>query len=306
MRRILLWMASNGWLRDRVPRLWFARRAVRRFMPGEDAAAALSAGAAFEREGIATLYTELGENLANLAEADRVTDGYVDLLERIRAAGLNGEVSVKLTQLGLDLDAEKTLEHARRLATKAAETGTTLWVDMEGSAYTEPTIALYERLKATHPNVGICLQAYLRRTAADIQRLLPLDPAIRLVKGAYAEPESIAYRSRNDVDTSFVALAVAMLDAHRAGRNVRIGLGTHDVRLIEQIAAHAEAIGLDRRAVEVQMLYGIRVDEQRRLAREGYLVRDLIAFGQHWYPWYMRRLAERPANVLFVLRQLVG
>jgi proline dehydrogenase len=306
MRRILLWMASNRWLRDRVPRLWFARRAVRRFMPGEDAGAALSAGAAFEREGIATLYTELGENLANLAEADRVADGYVDLLERIRAAGLKGEVSVKLTQLGLDLDTDKTLEHARRLATKAAETGTTLWIDMEGSAYTQPTIALYERLKAAHPNVGICLQAYLRRTAADIQRLLPLDPVIRLVKGAYAEPAAIAYRSRQEVDANFVALAVAMLDARRAGRNVRIGLGTHDVRLIEQIAAHAEAIGLDRRAVEVQMLYGIRVDEQRRLAREGYLVRDLIAFGRHWYPWYMRRLAERPANVLFVLRQMVG
>jgi len=306
MRTLLLWMASNRWLRDRVPKLWFARRAVRRFMPGEDAAAALSAGTAFERDGIATLYTELGENLANLAEADKVADGYIDLLERIRAAGLNGEVSVKLTQLGLDLDPERTLVHARRLATKAAETGATLWIDMEGSAYTEPTIAFYERLKATNPNVGICLQAYLRRTAADVQRLLPLDPAVRLVKGAYAEAESIAYRSRQEVDASFVALAVALVDARRAGRNVRIGLGTHDVRLIEQIAAHAEAIGLDRRAVEVQMLYGIRVDQQRRLAREGYLVRDLIAFGRHWYPWYMRRLAERPANVLFVLRQMVG
>ena len=306
MRRILLWMASNRWLRDRVPRLWFARRAVRRFMPSEDAVAALSAGAAFEKEGIATLYTELGENLANLAEADKVADGYVDLLERIRTAGLNGEVTVKQTQLGLDLDRERTLEHARRLATKAAEMGTTLWIDMEGSAYTEPTIVLYQLLKATQPNVGICLQAYLRRTAADIQDLLPLDPAIRLVKGAYAEPEAIAYQSRHDVDTNFVALAVALLEGAKDGRRVRLGLGTHDVRLIEQIAAHAEAIGLDRRAVEVQMLYGVRVDEQRRLAREGYLVRDLIAFGQHWYPWYMRRLAERPANVLFVLRQMVG
>ena len=306
MRTILLWMASNRWLRDRVPRLWFARRAVRRFMPGEDAAAALSAGAAFEREGIATLYTELGENLANLAEADRVADGYVDLLERIRAAGLNGEVSVKLTQLGLDLDPERTLVHAGRLATKAAETGATLWIDMEGSAYTEPTIALYERLKATHPNVGICLQAYLRRTAADIQRLLPLDPAIRLVKGAYAEPESIAYKSRHDVDTNFVALAVAMLDARRAGRDVRIGLGTHDVRLIEQIAEHAVALGLPKTSFEIQMLYGIRMDQQRRVAGEGYLVRDLIAYGEAWYPWYMRRLAERPANVLFALRQIIG
>ncbi len=306
MRKVFLWMASNSWLRQRLPRLWFARRAVRRFMPGESADAALTAGAAFDREGIATLYTELGENLANLGEADRVTNGYVDLLESIRIAGINGEVSVKLTQLGLDLDADRTLAHARRLATKAAEPGGTLWIDMEGSAYTEPTIALYERLKATNPNVGLCLQAYLRRTAADIQRLMPLDPAIRLVKGAYAEPESIVFRTRQEVDTNFVALAVAMLDARRAGRNVRIALGTHDVRLIEQIAGHAQAMGLDRKAFEVQMLYGIRVDEQRRLTRDGYLVRDLIAFGEHWYPWYMRRLAERPANVLFALRQMIG
>ncbi len=306
MRKVFLWMASNSWLRQRLPRLWFARRAVRRFMPGESADAALTAGAAFDREGIATLYTELGENLANLGEADRVTNGYVDLLESIRIAGINGEVSVKLTQLGLDLDVDRTLAYARRLATKAAEPGGTLWIDMEGSAYTEPTIALYERLKATNPNVGLCLQAYLRRTAADIQRLMPLDPAIRLVKGAYAEPESIVFRTRQEVDTNFVALAVAMLDARRAGRNVRIALGTHDVRLIEQIAGHAQAMGLDRKAFEVQMLYGIRVDEQRRLTRDGYLVRDLIAFGEHWYPWYMRRLAERPANVLFALRQMIG
>jgi proline dehydrogenase len=178
---------------------------------------------------------------------------------------------------------------------------------MEGSAYTEKTVAFYERLKGTHANVGICLQAYLRRTAADIQRLLPLDPAIRLVKGAYAEPASIAWQSKHDVDTSYAALSVAMLDARKAGRNIRIGLGTHDVRLIEQVAAHAEAVGLERRsAFEVQMLYGIRVDEQRRLRREGYAVRQLIAYGEHWYPWYMRRLAERPANVVFALRQVIG
>ena len=306
MRRVLLWMANNRFLRRRLPRLWFARRAVRRFMPGEDAEAALGAGVAFQRDGIASLFTHLGENLANLAEADAVADGYVDLLDRIRAAGLDGEVSVKLTQLGLDLDVERTFVHAERLAARAAATGGDLWIDMEGSAYTEATVAFYERLKTRHPNVGLCLQAYLRRTAADVQRLLPLDPAVRLVKGAYAEPESIAYRSRQEVDANYVALCVAMLDARRAGRRVRVGLGTHDVRLIEQIAAHAAAIGLDRRSFEVEMLYGIRVDEQRRLAREGYLVRDLIAYGEHWYPWYMRRLAERPANVLFVLRQLVG
>jgi len=307
MRRILLWMASNAWLRDRVPRLWFARRAVRRFMPGEDIEAALAAATTFEKDGIGTLYTHLGENLTALTEADEVAAHYLDVLDRIKAAGLRGEISLKLTQLGFDLDVERTFEHASALAERAAELDGTLWIDMEGSAYTERTVAFYERLKAVHPNIGLCLQSYLRRTAADIQRLLPLDPAIRLVKGAYAEPEAIAWQSKHDVDTSYVALAVAMLDAKKGGRAVRVGLGTHDLRLIEQIANHAAAIGLDRRdAFEIQMLYGIRVDEQRRLAREGYAVRDLISYGEHWYPWYVRRLAERPANVIFVLRQIVS
>jgi proline dehydrogenase len=177
---------------------------------------------------------------------------------------------------------------------------------MEGSAYAERTIAFYERLKATHPNTGICLQAYLRRTAADIQRLLPLSPEIRLVKGAYAEPATIAYQTRHDVDANYLALTVSMLEAAAAGSKIRVGLGTHDVRLVEQAAEHATALGLPRTAFEVQMLYGIRMDQQRRLAREGYLVRDLIAYGEAWYPWYMRRLAERPANVLFALRQMIG
>jgi proline dehydrogenase len=188
----------------------------------------------------------------------------------------------------------------------AAETGKTLWVDMEGSAYTEGTVVFYERLKAEHPNTGLCLQAYLRRTAADVQRLLPLDPQVRLVKGAYAEPADLAYQSKNDVDANYVALAVALLEGARAGRSVRLGLGTHDVRLIEQIAEHAKAMGLPKESFEVEMLYGIRMDQQRRLAAEGYLVRDLIAYGEAWYPWYMRRLAERPANVVFALRQMIG
>jgi proline dehydrogenase len=305
MRTILLWMARNRWLRERLPKLWFARRAVLRFMPGEDAESALKAADAFRGEGIATMLTQLGENVTTPAEADAVADHYLGLLDTIAERGLDGEISVKLTQLGFDLDEGRTLEHVARLADRAAPTGRTVWIDMEGSAYTEGTIAFYERLKADHPNTGLCLQSYLRRTAADVQRLLPLSPSVRLVKGAYAEQESIAYQSRHDVDANYVALAVSMLEAVRAGGTVRIGLGTHDVRLIEQIAEHASALGLERTAFEVQMLYGIRSAEQRRLAGEGYRVRDLIAYGAAWYPWYMRRLAERPANILFALRQLL-
>jgi proline dehydrogenase len=298
-------MARNTWLRERLPKLPFARRAVRRFMPGEDAESALAAAKAFEADRITSLLTRLGENVTSPDEADAVADDYLDLMDTIEERGLDAEISVKPTQLGYDIDQDRTLEHLRRLAERAARIGRTVWIDMEASAYAEGTIALYERLRADHPNTGICLQSYLRRTAADLQRLLPLAPAIRLVKGAYAEPPEIAYQSRQDVDANFVALSVSMLEAVRAGRTVAIGLGTHDVRLIEQIAEHAVAMGLDKTAVEVQMLYGVRTNEQRRLAREGYRVRDLIAYGEAWYPWYMRRLAERPANVLFALRQLL-
>jgi proline dehydrogenase len=275
-------------------------------MPGEDVESALEAAASFQVEGIGTIFTRLGENLAAIAEADAVAGHYLALLDEIRERRLDGEVSVKLTQLGFDLDAERTFQHAAALAARAAEGRRTFWIDMEGSAYVEATIAFYERLKASHPNVGLCLQSYLRRTAADLQRLLPLAPEIRLVKGAYDEPASIAYRSRKEVDANYLALSVAMLEALKGGRRIRIGLGTHDVQLVEQGAQHAAALGLPRTSFEVQMLYGIRVDQQRRLAREGYLVRDLIAYGEAWYPWYMRRLAERPANVVFALRQIVG
>jgi proline dehydrogenase len=305
MRKILLWMAGNRWLRDRLPKLWFARRAVRRFMPGEDAESALTAADAFKADGISVLLTRLGENLTRIEEADEVADHYLALIDTLAARGLDGEISVKPTQLGFDLDPDRTLAHLQRLAERATTHAQTVWVDMESSVYAEGTVVLYERLKAGHANTGLCLQSYLRRTAGDIQRLIPLKPAIRLVKGAYAEPATVAYRNRGDVDSNYVALAVSMLEAVRAGGTVRIGLGTHDVALIEQIAEHAAALGVPKTAFEVQMLYGIRMNEQRRLAREGYKVRDLIAYGEAWYPWYMRRLAERPANVLFALRQLL-
>jgi proline dehydrogenase len=304
MRRLLLLLAGNAWLRRRIPRMPFAQRAVRRFMPGEDPAAALVAAESFGREGIGTLFTRLGENVTDRAAADAVAAHYLGFLDDIRARSIEGEISIKPTQLGLDIDEDRCFEHLVALATKAAEVGGEVWIDMESSAYVDRTIGLFERLRRAHPNVGICLQAYLHRSADDVQRLLPLGPTIRLVKGAYDEPASVAYRDRRAVDANYLALAVTMVEASRKGR-VRLGLGTHDVRLIEQVAEHARALGLPRSSFEVQMLYGIRVDQQRRLARAGFVVKDLIAYGDGWYPWYMRRLAERPANVLFALRQLL-
>ena len=304
MRRVFLWAARNRWLKERLPRLRFMRRAVRRFMPGETLEDALAAALPLEAAGIGTMYTRLGENLENLAAADEVADHYIDAMDKIVAAGITGELSVKPTQLGLDHDAEVCLAHLVRIAEHAAAAGSYLWIDMEGSAYVDATIELYEKLRATQPRTGICLQAYLRRTAADFERLRPLDPAIRLVKGAYDEKELIAYRSRSSVDASYVGLAVRFLLDGR-DRPIRLGLGTHDVGLIEQIAEQVGAAGIGRDRFEVEMLYGIRTDQQFRLARAGYRVQALIAYGEHWYPWYMRRLAERPANVWFALRQML-
>jgi proline dehydrogenase len=304
MRRVFLWAARNRWLKERLPRLRFMKRAVRRFMPGETLEDALAAALPLQAAGIGTLYTRLGENLENLAEADAVAAHYIDAVDKIVAAGITGEISVKPTQLGLDLDPDLCFGHLVRIAEHAAGVGSYLWIDMEGSAYTDATIALYERLRAVQPRTGICLQAYLRRTAADIERLRPLDPAIRLVKGAYDEKETIAYRNRRNVDSNFVGLAVSFLVDGR-GRSIRLGLGTHDVALIEQIAEQVKAAGIDRNGFEVEMLYGVRTDQQFRLAKAGYRVQTLIAYGEHWYPWYMRRLAERPANVWFVMRQML-
>lgn len=300
-RRIFLWASTSPTLRERLPRTRFMQRAVRRFMPGETMDDALAAAAEYEERGIGTLYTRLGENIVSLDEAQGVADHYIELLDEIRARGIIGEPSVKPTQLGLDLDAEATFQHLSRLASHAEGTGSYLWIDMESSAYVDATLELYRRLKQTHDRVGICLQAYLRRTARDVEALLPLNPAVRLVKGAYDEPRRIAYTDTREVDANFLALSVTMLRE----RNVRLGLGTHDVRLIEQLATHAAALGLERDAFEIQMLYGIRTNELLRLRREGFRCQVLIAYGASWYPWYLRRLAERPANVGFVARQML-
>ena len=304
MRRAFLWAARNPWLREHLPQYRFMKRAVRRFMPGETLESALDAAAPLEAAGIGTMYTRLGENLTSLEEADAVADHYVHVLESIAARGYHGEVSVKPTQLGLDRDEDRTLAHLTRLAEKAAEVGSYLWIDMEGSTYVEPTIRLYERLRAVQPRTGICLQAYLKRTPGDVERIRPLDPAIRLVKGAYDEPASIAYRDKRQVDASYLALAVDFLKTGR-GRPIRLGLGTHDVALVEQIAEQVAPAGVPRDGFEVEMLYGIRAREQYRLAKAGYRVQTLIAYGDAWYPWYMRRRAERPANVAFAIRSLL-
>lgn len=302
MRRLLLWCASNVWLASHVPHWGFARRAVRRFLPGEGFDAALRAAVDFRAKNVGAIFTILGENITDLSDADRVVQHYEEVLAA--STDIGAEISVKPTQLGLDIDSGATLANLRRLTNAATKARAFLWIDMEGSAYTERTIDLYLQLRAEHTHVGIALQAYLFRTAADISRLIPARASIRLVKGAYSEPPSIAFQAKRDVDANYLALTALMLTEVKR-KHIRLVNATHDTEMIAKVWRIASALGMEKSHVEVAMLYGIRVDEQLRLAREGFVVRDLIAYGDAWYAWYLRRLAERPANVWFVARQLV-
>jgi proline dehydrogenase len=302
MRRLLLWSAQNPWLAAHVPRWRFARRAVRRFLPGEGFEAALKAAVDFKARGVGALFTLLGENVTDLADADHVVQHYEEVLAA--STEVQAEVSVKPTQLGLDIDPEAAYANVRRLARAAANARSFLWIDMEGSAYTERTLDLYKEVHAEHSHTGVALQAYLHRTVSDVVSLIPAKPAIRLVKGAYAEPPSIAFTARREVDENYLALCTLMLPEVRR-RNARLVMATHDTDLIARAWRFGQALGIDRAHFEIAMLYGIRTDQQLRLAREGFAVRDLISWGDAWYAWYLRRLAERPANMWFVARQLL-
>jgi len=302
MRQLLLWCARNPWLASHVPRWRFAQRAVRRFLPGEGFDAALKAATHFKAQGVGALFTLLGENITDLEDAKRVVAHYEEVLAA--STGLQAEISVKPTQLGLDIDAAAAYTNLDRLARAATQAKSYLWIDMEGSEYTERTLDLYRRVRTAHPNVGIALQAYLHRTVSDVVELMALKPAIRLVKGAYAEPSTIAFAAKKEVDANYLALCVLMLPEVKQQR-LRLVLATHDTDMVAKAWRFAQALGIERKQLEVAMLYGIRTDEQLRLAREGFGVRDLIAYGDAWYSWYLRRLAERPANVWFVARQLL-
>jgi len=272
-------------------------------MPGETADAALAAAQTLQKASIGTVFTHLGENIEDPAEAERVTTHYLDVLDRIRQASLGTEVSVKLTQLGLDLGLELCYQNLRRIVVQAGA-GSTVWIDMEASNYVDATLDLYRRALAEFPNVGVCLQAYLHRTRRDVESLIPLGGAIRLVKGAYQEPPEVAFPRKADVDQNYFALTQQLLSSDARSHGLRVALATHDVKLIRRIIEWAESQKLGKSSFEFQMLYGIQRQEQLRLAREGWKSIVLIAYGNYWFPWYMRRLAERPANALLVLRSL--
>ena len=303
VRSLLLAASQNLWLREHAVKYPFVRRSVSRFMPGETLDAALEAARTLQQKNIATVFTHLGENVADRAEARRVAEHYLEVLGRVHELKLPAEVSVKLTQLGLDLSRDFCFENFERIIQH--ENGNSIvWVDMEASNYIDITLELYRRALKNFPNVGICLQAYLYRTKKDLADLLPLKPSIRLVKGAYKEPASIAFPKKSDVDENYFTLAEEMLRAKIAGQCPRAAFGTHDVPLIRRLSHYVRAQGLPASDLEVQMLYGIQRAEQERLAREGSRSIVLVAYGSYWYPWFVRRLAERPANLWFMVRNV--
>jgi proline dehydrogenase len=301
LRNVFLAASESRWMRERAVKLPFVRRAVSKFMPGETVDDALAASRAL---GVGTVLTRLGENLRNAEEAESVAKHYLDVLDRVAAERLDVEISVKLTQLGLDFSREGCERHLRTLAERARSHGNWLWVDIESTAYTDVTLDLYRRLRGSFANTGLCVQSYLYRTAADVESLIALGSGIRLVKGAYKEPPDKAFPKKEDVDESFFRLAERLLSDDARSKGVRAIFGTHDTNLIRRIEEHARARGLMPKDVEFQLLFGIRRQEQLRLVADGYRFRVLISYGQAWFAWYMRRLAERPANVLFVLRSL--
>jgi proline dehydrogenase len=301
-RNVLLWISENRKLRESLPKYRFIRKAVSRFMPGERVEDALQAAERLKEQSIRTVFTHLGENVTNEVEAEQVSKDYLNVLEQIRSRNLDTCISLKLTQLGLDLSGDLCLRNLEPIIERAGTLNNIIWLDMEQSSYVDRTISIYKKVHTKFSNVGLCLQAYLYRTESDLEDLLPLAPTIRLVKGAYKEHETIAYRKKSDVDANYFRLMRKMLEHVRVG--VRVAVATHDTQLMQLIQGEAEERGLSKGDYEFQLLYGIQTGQQLRLAREGYRVRVLVSYGTYWFPWYVRRLAERPANVFFVLRKM--
>jgi proline dehydrogenase len=300
--KALLWASKNPLLAERLPQYAFVRRATRRFLAGETLDEALNEASRLAADSITGTATFLGEDLSGEDEADGVVEHYLRAVKSIGERDLDVEISVKLTQLGLDFSTDRTQERILRIAEASPRP---LWIDMESSGHVDATLDLYKSVLAKHRDTGLCLQSYLYRTADDLEALLPLDPSIRLVKGAYDEPVDVAHAKKGEVDQRFVHLTGMLMRARAEGGRGRPVIGTHDPRMVSEANRLAYEFNLNKGSYEFAMLYGIDRAQQGRLARGGHALRVLLSYGSAWFPWYMRRLAERPANVLFVLKQLV-
>jgi proline dehydrogenase len=305
MRKTLLWASTNAWMREKAVKTAFVRRSVVKFMPGETIEDAIEAARKLKPSGVTTILTRLGENLTRVEEAAEVRDHYVRVLQLIKQAGLDAQVSIKPTQLGYDQDPELCFRYCSELLAQSEANGTLFWLDMEGSPYVDGTIALFKRLRQQSSKVGIAIQAYLFRTEKDIEDLVPLGCAIRLVKGAYLEPPSVAYPQKSDVDANYFKLAARLLQDDNTRPGAIVHIATHDIPLQERLQQVIAERKVSKDRYEFAMLFGIQTSRQETLGRAGVRTRCLISYGEHWFPWYMRRLAERPANVWFVVKNMV-
>jgi proline dehydrogenase len=307
LRSTLLYLSNQPRIFRFVRGNRFAKRFASRFVAGETLDDAVSAVRALNDKGITASLDLLGESVTNEREARAAGAAYLDILDRIHAQGLRANVSVKLTAMGLDVSEDLCVSILHDVLGRARAHGSFVRLDMEGSAYTERTLRLFEdRLyPAFKESVGIVLQSYLYRTSSDVDRAVQLKCRVRLCKGAYKEPASVAFAEKRDVDKNYVKCMHALVE-----RGVYPGIATHDPAIIAEVKRFVADKGIDRSRFEFQMLYGIRRDMQEQLVREGYNIRVYVPFGTQWYPYLMRRLAERPANVAFitgsVLREMVG
>lgn len=297
LRASLLWLSERQSLAQFIRRNRLAKKLASRFVAGETPEEGVTAVRELNRTGISASLDLLGESVANPDEARQARDTYLETLDRIRAAGVDANVSVKLTQMGLDIAEDLAIENLSAIIERAASYGSFVRIDMESSAYTERTLDLFKRV--FYPRfenaVGVVLQTYLRRTPEDVEEMIALGARVRLCKGAYKEPPEVAFPDKRDVDEMYETCMQRLLD-----RGNYPGLATHDEKIINDARGFVQAKAIPAERYEFQMLYGVRRDLQLKLRREGYRMRVYVPFGTHWYPYLMRRLAERPANLAFV------
>ena len=301
-RSSLLWLSRHEGLKDFATRFKSFKKLTTRFVAGESIDEAVRFIQEINAEGCSATFDHLNESVGSVVEADLEVSEYLNILSKIDETRINSNASIKLTQFGLGLDHELAYKNARRVVEDAHRRGNFVRVDMEDSAVTQVTIDIFKRLRAEFGlnDVGIVLQSYLRRTYADAQELVKLPARIRICKGAYNEPPEVSFPDKKDVDDNYVRVMQLLLAS-----GTYHGVATHDPKMIDATVNFVSKEGIGKDKFEFQMLYGIRRDLQRQLARDGYNMRIYVPYGKHWYPYFMRRLAERPANVWFVLKNML-
>jgi proline dehydrogenase len=305
MRGFFLALSRSELLRKTAIRLGPARKMSRRFVAGETLDEAITTVQTLNTQGLLVTLDHLGENVSGETEARDATTEILDLLDAIDASGVRSGVSLKLTQLGMDLGPGLALDNLERIVARAAEIGRFVRIDMESSAYVQATLDLFAELYQRHKNVGVVIQSYLYRSADDVARMIRLGASVRLVKGAYDEPPEVAYPEKADTDANYVRLMEQLFGDEARANGVFPAIATHDTRLIDWAKEHTRQRGVPRDRFEFQMLYGIRSGLQKQLVAEGYRLRLYVPYGEHWWPYFMRRLAERPANLLFLVRNML-